>query len=89
LLLLSTRGPRIGAAKRSLLFHIIEWTGRFGFLDVMLVAVLIAALKVGDLVTVYMGPGLTAFALVVSLSLLSSWAFDTDSIWSQTREQRG
>ncbi len=81
LLLLSTRGPQLSAHKRSWLFHAIEWSGRFSVLDLLLVAVLIAALKVGDLVTVYPGPGLVAFALVVFLSLVASWSFDPDSIW--------
>jgi paraquat-inducible protein A len=83
LLLLSTRGPRIGASRRSHLFHLLEWTGRFSFLDVLLVAVLIAVVKVGDLVTVYMGSGLVAFTAVVFFTLMATWAFDSDTIWSE------
>jgi paraquat-inducible protein A len=81
LLILSTRGLSFAEHRRSLLFHLIELTGRFSILDVLLVAVLIAAVKVGDLVTVYPSPGLIAFAAVVLFSLLSAWAFDRDSIW--------
>lgn len=89
LLLLTTRGPQLSAHRKSLMFHIIEWTGRFSVLDLLLVAVLIAAVKVGDLVSVYIGPGLTAFAAVVFLSLLASWAFDPDSIWKETHDLQG
>jgi uncharacterized paraquat-inducible protein A len=81
LLLLSTRGPALSAKPRSTLFHLIEFTGRFSILDVLLVAVLIAIVKVGDLVTVTPGPGLIAFAAVVLFSLLAAWAFDPDAIW--------
>jgi paraquat-inducible protein A len=87
LLLLSTRGPQLSAHKQSTLIHVIEWTGRFSVLDLLLVAVLIAAVKVGDLVSVHVGPGLIAFAMVVFLSLLASWAFDPDPIWKVVHDR--
>ena len=61
----------------------IELAGRWGMIDVLLVALLIAALKLGDLVTVTPGPGVTAFAACVVLSLLASACFDPHSIWDQ------
>ena len=50
-------------------------------LDVLLVAVLVAVVKLGDVVRVQPGPGLAAFAGVVILSLLASAVFDPHSIW--------
>lgn len=88
LLLLSTRGLSFGEHRRSAVFHFIELTGRFSVLDVLLVAVLIAVVKVGDLVTVHMGPGLIAFALLVAFSLLAAWAFDPNSIWEAGHERQ-
>ena len=67
---------------RALTYHLIEWTGRWGMLDVLLVAVLVALVKLGDLMQISAGPGATAFATVVILSLLASACFDPHSLWS-------
>jgi hypothetical protein len=39
------------------MFRLVEFTGRWGMLDVLLVAILVAVLKLGDLVEVSPGPG--------------------------------
>lgn len=62
-------------------YHAIEWLGRWGMIDVLLVAILVAAVKLGDWVDVHPGPGVIAFAAVVILSMLSSIAFDPAAIW--------
>jgi paraquat-inducible protein A len=87
LLLLTTRGRLLAPQARFRLIRAIEWTSRFSVLDLLLVAILIAVVKVGDLVTVHVGPGLLTFAAVVFLSLLSGWAFDHDSVWKASDER--
>jgi paraquat-inducible protein A len=59
----------------------VEFLGRWGMVDVLLVAVLVAVVKLGDLVTVTPGPGVLAFGSVVVLSLLASAAFDPHALW--------
>lgn len=59
----------------------IEWTGRFGMVDVLLVAALVAFVKLGDLVSVQVGPGLYLFAASVFMNLLAAFCFDPHSIW--------
>lgn len=49
--------------------------------DVLLVAVLVAMVKLGDLVEVTPGPGVAAFTAVVLLSLIASALFDPHAIW--------
>lgn len=71
---------------RAWTYRLIEWTGRWGMLDVLLVAVLVAALKLGDTVDVQPGPGALAFATVVVLSLLASASFDPHGIWEEEGE---
>jgi len=66
---------------RAITYRALEWIGRWGMVDVLLVAILVAAVKLGDWASVHPGPGTTAFAAVVVLSLLSSAAFDPESIW--------
>ncbi|MDA3960840.1 MAG: paraquat-inducible protein A [Planctomycetota bacterium] len=66
---------------RARTWHLIELSGRWGMLDVLLVAVLAAALKLGDLVAVAPGPGAVAFTLLVVLSLIASLLFDPHALW--------
>jgi paraquat-inducible protein A len=73
-------GPR----QRARLYRGVELAGRWGMIDVLLVAVLVAALKLGDLVQVTPGPGLTAFAACVVLSLLAAACLDPHAIWSES-----
>lgn len=66
---------------RARLHRWIELAGRWGMIDVLLVAVLVAALKLGDLVSVQPGPGAVAFTACVVLSLAASAAFSPQAIW--------
>ncbi len=71
----------MAARHRSLSYHAIEFTGRWGMLDVLLVAIVVAWVKIGDLVQVTAGPGAVAFCVMVVLSLVASANFDPHSIW--------
>lgn len=74
---------RRSVRQRARLYQAVELAGRWGMVDVLLVAVVVAALKLGDLVNVAPGPGLTAFAAFVVLSLLATACFDPHAIWSE------
>jgi len=81
LLVLST-GSRVMQRKhRALTYHVVEWTGRWGMLDVLLVALLVAVLKIGDVVEVTAQPAALAFTCCVVLSLLATACFDPHSLW--------
>ena len=66
---------------RALMYHLVELLGRWGMLDVLLVAVMIAYVKLGDLITIQPGPGLQAFIIMVLLSLLASLCFNPRLMW--------
>ena len=85
LLILAGGGRTLGDEHRALTYHLVEWTGRWGMLDVLLVAMLVAALKLGDIVNVTPGPGVIAFAAVVLMSLLAAASFDPHSLWKIPR----
>lgn len=70
---------------RAVTYRVVEWIGRWGMLDVLLVAILVAAVKLGDWVQVNPEPGAAAFAGVVVFSLLSSAAFDPHAIWENDK----
>ena len=76
LLLLSTRRIQVSARYRGRLWGLIEWTGRWGMLDVLLVAAVVAMVKIGEVVDIQPGPGVVLFATVVILSLASAMVFD-------------
>ncbi|OUD15272.1 paraquat-inducible protein A [Thioflexithrix psekupsensis] len=63
------------------MYHIVELLGRWGMLDVMLVAILVAFIKMGDLVTIHIGVGLIAFSMMVLLSLIASMLFNPQQMW--------
>jgi paraquat-inducible protein A len=50
-------------------------------LDVFLLAVLVAVVRLGAIATILPGPGLAAFASVVVLTMLASAFFDPRLIW--------
>jgi paraquat-inducible protein A len=71
----------LASRHRARTYQFIEFTGRWGMLDVLLVAILVAALKLGDLVDVTPGPAALAFTGVVVLSLLASASFNPLIMW--------
>jgi paraquat-inducible protein A len=66
---------------RSGLYKFIDTIGPWAMLDVFLLAILVALVKLGQLATVVPGPGLVAFTGVVVLTMLASAAFDPQLIW--------
>ena len=77
ILLLGLEAPWRGREHQRARTHkVIDWMGRWGMLDVLLVAVLVAAIKLGNWADISAGPGVVAFASVVVLSLMASAVFD-------------
>lgn len=73
---------------RARLFRMIEWSGKWGMLDVLLIAILVAWVKMGDLVSIRPGKAVVAFCLMVFLSLVSSAYFDAKAIWRPTSSRQ-
>ena len=73
------RGRRLRSRTR--LYRIVDGMGPWAMLDVFLVAILVALVKLGDLVTVMPGAGLIAFTGVVVFTILASQAFDPKVMW--------
>jgi uncharacterized paraquat-inducible protein A len=71
---------------QSRLFRWIEWSGRWGMLDVLLIAFLVAWVKMGDLVSIQPGKAVVLFCTMVVLSLVASTFFDPKSIWRPNNE---
>ncbi len=84
---LCVRGPGLSRRQKARTYRVIEWAGRWGMLDVLLIALLVAWIKIGDLVDVSPGPGALTFTLCVLLSLLASAHFDPHALWDHPEEE--
>lgn len=81
-------GSRRWRRQRTHIYNFIEVIGPWAMLDVFLLAILVALVRLGQLATVTPGPGLAAFAGVVVLTILASALFDPRLIW-QSRWESG
>ncbi|HWE02498.1 MAG TPA: paraquat-inducible protein A [Tepidisphaeraceae bacterium] len=75
-----------GKQARTWLFRLIESIGRWAMLDVFVVSIWVAVVKMGQLANVTPGRGLLPFGCVVVLTLLASASFDPQLIWEKHDE---
>jgi len=76
-------GERLSIRRRAAFYRAVEAAGKWGMLDVLLVAVVVAWVKVGDLVQVAAGPAALSFTVLVVLSLVASARFDPHALWRE------
>jgi paraquat-inducible protein A len=74
-------GRRLGS--RTQLYKFIDAIGPWAMLDVFLLAVLVALVKLSSWAKILPGPGLIAFTMVVVLTMFASAAFDPKLIWER------
>jgi paraquat-inducible protein A len=72
--------------ERTWIYRIIDVIGPWAMLDVFLLAVLVALVKLEKIATVLPGTGLLAFTAVVVLTILASASFDPKLIWEEPGE---
>ena len=63
------------------LFDMTELVGKWSMVDVFVVALLVALVQVGGILSIRPGPAALAFAGVVSFTMLAAHAFDSRFIW--------
>ncbi|MEM9843942.1 MAG: paraquat-inducible protein A [Pseudomonadota bacterium] len=66
---------------RHMLYHVVEYIGRWSMIDVFVVAILASLVQFSALATITAGPAALAFALSVVLTMLSAQSFDSRRIW--------
>jgi paraquat-inducible protein A len=82
LVLISTRmGARGWLRDRTNLFRVIEAIGRWSMIDMFMLSILVALVRLGFVASVTPGDGAIAFACVVVLTMLASMAFDPRLMW--------
>jgi paraquat-inducible protein A len=85
-LVLSTRaGSAARLRERTRLFRIVDAIGRWSMIDVFMVAILTAIVRLGALASVTPGPGVVAFCAVVMLTMVAAECFDPRLMWDRAR----
>jgi paraquat-inducible protein A len=69
--------------ERTRIYRVTELVGRWSMVDVFMVSILAALVKLGNIATVQPGFGAVAFCGVVILTMLSAMAFDPRLIWDR------
>jgi len=75
--------------ERTVAYRITELIGRWSMIDIFMISILVALVKLDAIATIEAGPGAVAFAAVVVLTMLSAMAFDPRLIWDRAEEQNG
>lgn len=66
---------------RTALYRVTEAVGRWSMIDVFVISILVALVKLGNIATIEPGFGATAFAGVVIVTMLAAESFDPRLIW--------
>jgi paraquat-inducible protein A len=73
-------GP-LNAEQKTRLYRITELIGRWSMVDVFVVAIMVALIQSGNLMSVLPGPAALAFSAVVITTMLAAMAFDPRLLW--------
>ncbi|MAR90133.1 MAG: paraquat-inducible protein A [Pseudomonadota bacterium] len=69
-----------------ILYRIIEVIGAWSMLDLFMISILVTLADLGAVAQVSAGPGASAFAMVVVLTMLAAISFDPRLIWDLQEE---
>lgn len=86
LLISVQRKSRWRSRERTVLYRITELVGRWSMVDVFVVTILVALVRLGALATIEAGLGVVFFASVVVLTMFAAMGFDPRLIWDAMEE---
>jgi paraquat-inducible protein A len=72
--------------ERTRLYRLTELVGRWSMVDVYVVTILVALVKLGIMANIEAGPGATYFAALVIMTMLAAESFDPRLIWDQLED---
>ncbi|MFV0474220.1 MAG: paraquat-inducible protein A [Pikeienuella sp.] len=87
--LMAAGGPALPPHQALVLYEVVEFIGRWSMIDVFVVAILSALVKMGYLASIDPGPAAAFFALSVAATMFSARAFDPRLIWDRIGESHG
>lgn len=74
---------------RTRLYRAIEAIGRWSMVDIFVVTLMVALVKLGSLADVEAAPGAAYFAAVVVITIFAAMSFDPRLIWDKMEENHG
>lgn len=69
------------------LYRLTEFIGRWSMIDVFVVAILVALIKLGNIISFYPGFAALSFAAVVIVTMIAAEQFDPRLIWDSTESE--
>ena len=82
------RSSRWRPVERTRLYRITEAIGRWSMVDIFVVTILVALVRLGNLATVEAQPGAVFFGAVVVLTMLAAESFDPRLLWDRSEASR-
>lgn len=76
------------ASTRTKLYRVTEFIGRWSMIDLFVVAILVALIRAGNLMSITPGPAALAFGAVVILTMLAAMTFDPRLIWDPPQSSK-
>ncbi len=80
------KGGTIGSKRKTQLYRVTEAIGRWSMIDVFVVAILVALIQLGNLMSINPGPAAVAFAGVVITTMIAAETLDSRLIWDRAGE---
>jgi paraquat-inducible protein A len=74
--------------QKTQLFRVTELVGRWSMVDVFVVAILVALIKLGNIMSIYPGWGALAFAGMVIVTVMAALSFDPRLIWDSINKKK-
>jgi paraquat-inducible protein A len=78
------RGSRWRPVERTRLYRFVELVGRWSMVDIYVVTILVALVRLGNLATIEAGLGAVFFGAVVVITMLAAESFDPRLIWDRS-----
>ncbi len=75
-------GSNFALTQKTKLYRVTEFVGRWSMIDVFVVAILVALIQLGNIMTVRPGVAAVAFAGMVVTTMLASLSFDPRLLWA-------
>lgn len=86
LLISVRRGSHDRLRERTVLYRIVEAVGRWSMIDIFMLSILVALVRLGSIATIEPGVGAISFAGVVVLTMFAAMSFDPRLIWDAAGE---
>jgi paraquat-inducible protein A len=81
-----TYGKGLTPQQQTVLYRVTEFVGKWSMIDVFVVTILVALIKLGDVLSFYPGVAALTFASVVIITMVAAELFDPRLIWDKAQE---